>query len=267
MRRRIHFTMPGFLAMLVLLLAACQPVVLPLPAAPAATEAMVTPSVTVADQDIVDGTVTIAEVVSDGPGWLVIHAQKDGKPGPVLGHSAVSDGVNTNVVVEIDVSGAAETLYAMLHTDAGTVGTYEFPGPDGPVKVGDKVVTPAFNVTGGLPAPEAAVPTVMLGGNDELGDFLVGANGMTLYVFTNDEPGKSNCYDRCAQNWPPLLVEQGEEPVAGEGVPGELGVIEREDGGFQVTYNDMPLYFWIKDTKPGDATGHGVNDVWFVAAP
>lgn len=111
-----------------------------------------TPSVTVADQPIVNGTVTIAEVVSSGPGWLVIHAQKDGKPGPVLGHSAVSDGVNTNVVVEIDVSGATETLYAMLHTDAGTVGTYEFPGPDGPLSVDGKVVTPPFQVTGGLPA-------------------------------------------------------------------------------------------------------------------
>ncbi len=111
-----------------------------------------TPSVTVNDQPIVNGTVTIAEVVSDGPGWLVVHAQKDGKPGPVLGHSAVSDGVNTNVVVEIDVSGATETLYAMLHTDAGTVGTYEFPGPDGPVSVDGKIVTPPFKVTGGLPA-------------------------------------------------------------------------------------------------------------------
>ena len=48
------------------------------------------PSVTVADQEIVDGKVTIAEVVSDGPGWLVIHAQADGKPGPILGYSPVA---------------------------------------------------------------------------------------------------------------------------------------------------------------------------------
>lgn len=115
-------------------------------------QAMTTPSVTVNDQPIVNGTVTIAQVVSDGPGWLVVHAQKDGKPGPVLGHSAVSDGENTNVVVEIDVSGATETLYAMLHADAGIVGTYEFPGADAPVKVGGKIVTPPFKVTGGLPA-------------------------------------------------------------------------------------------------------------------
>lgn len=111
-----------------------------------------TPSVTVSDQPIVDGKVTIEKVVSNGAGWLVIHAQQDGKPGPVLGHSAVSDGENSNVVVQIDMSGATETLYAMLHTDAGTVGTYEFPGSDAPVSVEGQVVTPAFKVTGGLPA-------------------------------------------------------------------------------------------------------------------
>ena len=38
--------------------------------------AQVTPSVTVEDQAIVDGTVTAASVVSDGPGWIVIHRRK-----------------------------------------------------------------------------------------------------------------------------------------------------------------------------------------------
>ncbi len=121
----------------------------------------VTPSVTVNDQPIVDGKVTIAEVVSDGPGWLVIHAQKDGKPGPVIGHSPVAAGVNSDVVVEIDVANATETLYAMLHTDAGEIGTYEFPGPDAPVAVDGKVVTPAFQVTGGLAmAMETVTPEI-----------------------------------------------------------------------------------------------------------
>ncbi|RME88605.1 MAG: hypothetical protein D6770_06610, partial [Anaerolineae bacterium] len=106
-----------------------------------------TPSVTVMDQDIVNGTVTVAEVVSNGPGWIVIHAQADGKPGPILGYAPVADGVNKNVVVEIDAANATETLYAMLHTDAGEAGKFEFPdGPDVPVKVDDKIVTPPFKV-------------------------------------------------------------------------------------------------------------------------
>ena len=111
-------------------------------------EAMaMTPAVTVADQAVVDGSVTIAKVVSSGPGWLVVHAQADGGPGPVLGQTAVADGENADVVVALNEEGLTDVLYAMLHTDAGTIGTYEFPGDDGPVAVDGEVVTPAFNIT------------------------------------------------------------------------------------------------------------------------
>jgi plastocyanin len=115
---------------------------------PAPAMAVAMPSVSVADQPIKDDTVTVAKVVSNGPGWIVIHADKNGAPGAVLGHSAVKDGENTDVAVKLAAEGRTETLYAMLHTDAGTVGTYEFPGADGPVSVDGKVVTPAFKVTG-----------------------------------------------------------------------------------------------------------------------
>ena len=104
---------------------------------------------------------------------------------------------------------------------------------------------------------EEMAATVSLGGNDELGEFLVGAEGMTLYLFTNDEPGVSNCAGQCAENWPPLLVGEDERPTLAAGIPGRLGVITREDGGRQVTYNGTPLYYWINDAAPGDATGQG----------
>jgi predicted lipoprotein with Yx(FWY)xxD motif len=110
------------------------------------------PYVKVADQAIANDSVTIAEVSSKGPGWIVIHADKNGAPGPVLGYAAVKDGENMNVAVKLAAEGRTDTLFAMLHTDAGTVGTYEFPGADGPVSVDGKVVTPAFTVTGAAPA-------------------------------------------------------------------------------------------------------------------
>jgi predicted lipoprotein with Yx(FWY)xxD motif len=110
-------------------------------------------------------------------------------------------------------------------------------------------------------------PTLSVGGNDALGSFLVGPDGMTLYLFTKDAPGVSNCYDECAVKWPPLLVPEGRQPTAGEGIPGTLGVTERTDGTYQVTYNDMPLYYWFKDVVPGDATGQNVGEVWFVIDP
>lgn len=45
----------------------------------------------------------------------------------------------------------------MLHVDAGTEGTYEFPGDDGPVTVDGDVLTMPFMVTGLMEAEEAEV--------------------------------------------------------------------------------------------------------------
>ncbi len=217
-------------------------------------------AVTVEDQPLGEGhTVTIAMITSAEPGWLVIHAQADGGPGPVIGFAPVMAGENSDVVVEIDPAATTDTLYAMLHIDAGTAGEYEFPGDDVPaVDAAGKVVTPPFNLI---------VPTVKLGGTEELGAFLVANNGMTLYLFGVDEPNKSTCYDECAVAWPPLLIAEGEIPLAGDGLTGELGVTERDDGTFQVTYDGWPLYFWYEDEKPGDTLGQGVGDVWFVVEP
>ena len=272
----------GLILLVTLLLAACQsaapttalpvPTREPEPTPTIAPEQMVQTSVSVEDQAVETGKVVIAEVISDGPGWLVIHAQADGKPGPILGYSPVKDGTNMEVVVEIDSDGVTETLYAMLHTDVGEIGTFEFPdGSDGPVKVDGQVVTPPFMAK--LDMEEAgdgemeAGEVILLGGNDDLGEFLTGADGMTLYTFVRDEPGLSNCYEQCAVNWPPLLLEDGQELVAGEGIEGELDTTERTDGGLQVTYDGMPLYYWIADEALGDATGHGVRDAWAVARP
>lgn len=102
---------------------------------------------------------------------------------------------------------------------------------------------------------------------DDLGTYLVGPDGMTLYHFTRDvTPGLSACSGACLEAWPPLLVGEGQEFSAGDGVGGTLGAVPREDGSLQATYRGRPLYYWQADTEPGQTTGHGVNDVWFVAA-
>ncbi len=191
----------GVLAALALVVAACgaatdAPDAVPTEAPPAAaslpeempnTEVNVLPSVTAAAQEIIGGSVTISEVVSDGPGWLVIHAQADGKPGPILGYSAVSDGENRDVTVQIDAANATETLYAMLHIDAGEIGTWEFPnGPDAPAQVDGQVVTPAFAVTGGLAAEQPApsvIPSVTVADQALVG------NTVTIAQVVSDGPG------------------------------------------------------------------------------
>lgn len=105
------------------------------------------PSVFVSDQAVKDDTVTIAKVVSDGPGWMVIHKEAGGAPGAVVGYAAVKKGTNENVAVKIDAYSATPTLYAMLHRDLGLVGTYEFPGADLPAMANGAMVSPPFKVT------------------------------------------------------------------------------------------------------------------------
>jgi plastocyanin len=193
----------GLILLLALLLAACSsdaatstpvPTATPLPAptATAVPEVAITPAVAVADQEIVDGTVTIPVVVSDGPGWIVIHADQDGKPGPVLGQTAVGDGASADVMVELAEEGRTETLYAMLHTDAGQVGTYEFPGDDVPVQVNGQVVTPAFQATGGM--SEAMTPAVAVADQEIVdGTVTIAAvvsNGPGWIVIHADQDGK-----------------------------------------------------------------------------
>jgi predicted lipoprotein with Yx(FWY)xxD motif len=108
-------------------------------------------------------------------------------------------------------------------------------------------------------------PSVMVA-ETGLGPILVGPDGMTLYMFVNDGPGESACYESCANAWPPLLVEG--EPVAGEGIdPALLGTTERTDGSLQLTYNGMPLYAYAQDSAPGDTNGQGANGAWYVVNP
>jgi predicted lipoprotein with Yx(FWY)xxD motif len=84
---------------------------------------------------------------------------------------------------------------------------------------------------------------------------------MTLYTFDND-PGdgsKSVCNGPCAANWPPLFAGAEDRNVAG------FTKVRRDDGKLQWAHKGKPLYFWVKDRKPGDKTGDGFNNLWRVA--
>ena len=92
---------------------------------------------------------------------------------------------------------------------------------------------------------------------------LVGSNGMSLYTFDKDVAGsgKSVCNGPCAGNWPPLLAE------AGAMASGDYSVIVRDDGRQQWAFRGKPLYYWVKDQKPGERSGDGFNNVWRVVRP
>ena len=114
----------------------------------------------------------------------------------------------------------------------------------------------------------AAGTTINVAQNANVGSFLTGPDGKTLYVYANDTAANaSTCVDTCATNWPPLMATGGAAPAAGTGVTGTLATFARPDGSMQVSYKGKPLYYFIKDTKAGDTNGQGVGGKWTVAAP
>ena len=85
---------------------------------------------------------------------------------------------------------------------------------------------------------------------------LTNSSGRTLYWFAPDTPSKSACYGTCAAYWPPVIGT----PAAGRGVTlSKIATIARTDGTIQVTYAGHPLYTYIGDTAPGQASGNDIN--------
>ncbi|MFF2449634.1 beta-propeller fold lactonase family protein [Neobacillus sp. NPDC058068] len=96
----------------------------------------------------------------------------------------------------------------------------------------------------------------------EVGKYLADKEGMSLYYFTKDTLGVSNCSGKCLENWPPFYADNIK---AVDGFHNKnFGTITREDGQKQTTYKGYPLYYFVKDQQAGDIKGQGVNNIWYV---
>jgi predicted lipoprotein with Yx(FWY)xxD motif len=193
-----------------------------------------------------------------------------------LGSPKTGDGVNASMIGSAALPDGSKIvtynhmpLYYFVQDKAagdtkgqGNGSVWFVVGPDGkPVGMDTQSATPA-----GSTAPAAAEAAISVATDAKLGKILVGANGMTLYMFAKDNPDKSNCSAGCLKAWPPLLTQGS--PKLGNGVnPALVGSTALPDGTKIVTYNHMPLYYYAKDTKAGDVTGQGVGSVWFVVSP
>ncbi|MCD0484045.1 hypothetical protein LO771_17010 [Streptacidiphilus sp. ASG 303] len=98
---------------------------------------------------------------------------------------------------------------------------------------------------------------------------LVDVNGSTLYRFEGDAatPGRSQCNDACAVQWPPVTVRQGGNVYLSGVDPRQVGAIRRQDGGVQVTVGGRPVYRYAGDSRPGDLNGQGLGGTWFAVGP
>jgi predicted lipoprotein with Yx(FWY)xxD motif len=99
--------------------------------------------------------------------------------------------------------------------------------------------------------------------DSEKGIYLTDFQGMTLYIFDNDNPGISNCEGNCATLWPTYssgATAQSQFPV-------NITVITRTDGSKQFAWKGKPLYYYSNDQKPGDILGDGKGGVWHLVKP
>jgi predicted lipoprotein with Yx(FWY)xxD motif len=114
-----------------------------------------------------------------------------------------------------------------------------------------------------LTAAFAAEPAKTM--ETSIGKVYTDQNGMTLYTFDKDTVGASMsaCTGKCIQNWPAFVAEEGAM------ADGDWTIVEftDTDGSVKKTwaYEGSPLYLFVKDTKPGEVTGDGVNEVWHAA--
>jgi len=101
------------------------------------------------DQDVSGGTVTADAITAGANGWLVVHrTDAEMKPGPVVGHAPLKEGMNTDVsAILTELVASGEMLMLMLHAEDGGMetGIFEYTlgaSEDGPVRVeGDLVMT------------------------------------------------------------------------------------------------------------------------------
>ena len=138
---------------------------------------------------------------------------------------------------------------------AGTAGTAATSAGTAATSAGADATSPSPSAATG--SAEVKIATTALG------DVLVDAAGMTLYMYEPDNQGASTCYGQCAAAWPPL-VSAGVPTVGAGADDSKVGTAARTDGALQVTYGGWPVYYFAKDAAPGDTTGQGVGGVWWV---
>ncbi|MGH3565122.1 MAG: DUF7282 domain-containing protein [Pseudonocardia sp.] len=114
-----------------------------------------TGSLDAADQTTPGKFITIASVdlrAGGSGGWIALHADADGQPGPVSYVISVPAGLSNNVAISTPDGLTTGAYWPTLHVDDSVIGTYEFgmkPDADLPVKNGNDLVMKKIMVTVG----------------------------------------------------------------------------------------------------------------------
>jgi hypothetical protein len=174
---------------------------------PAASPTESTPpqSITVANQELRDdGRLVIDRVETIQPGWLVIYGDDNGRLGDILGYAEIAQGVNQDVMVEVDPLQSTPHLFAQLHVDEGESGVFESPGPDRPLQVDSETIAADFMVEILVHVPSVTVTDQTLSdeGTVVIDSVVSPQKGwITLHADDDGQPGQMLAY---------LPVESGE---------------------------------------------------------
>ena len=125
-------------------------------------------------------------------------------------------------------------------------------------------LTAALFVTGAaIGGALAAEPAKTM--DSSLGKILVdNEKSMTLYTYKPDGTGAkvSTCTGKCIAAWPPFLAAAD---AMAEGDWTIVDVVDKDGKTVKMwAYDGKPLYWFVKDAKPGDVTGEGLGEVWYV---
>jgi predicted lipoprotein with Yx(FWY)xxD motif len=92
-----------------------------------------------------------------------------------------------------------------------------------------------------------------------LGPILTDASGRSLYTWDRDtDPNVSTCTGQCLTNWP--LFTAAANAVASP----DWTIVTRDDGGRVWSFRGDPLYYFARDTAPGQVNGNQPAGTWHV---
>jgi len=121
------------------------------------------------------------------------------------------------------------------------------------------------------PSPTTREPvagTVVTTADSEFGEMLFDASGQAIYLFDKETSTRPDCYDACAEAWPPVLTK-GDPQADGAVDTALIGTTKRSDGSTQVTYGGHPLYYYAHEDK-FEVLCHNVSEyggLWLVVTP
>jgi predicted lipoprotein with Yx(FWY)xxD motif len=127
----------------------------------------------------------------------------------------------------------------------------------------------AFAKASQQPSSSVEVGTTKIGG---LGTVIVRGTGHVLYMFAPDDGSQLACTAACQKVWPPLIAPKSGVAKAIDGAKQSLigSIKDPINGKRVVTYNGWPLYTYVLDKLPREATGQNValnGGSWWVMTP